>query len=169
MALSLKQKEKFFKKEKNIPKVITKHIKKRELILFGQRSVNLQLPTDLRKETKDFDVFTPTPKKSAKRLERKLDRKFSGDFFNTKQARHPGTYKVKTKIGDKTVADFSKPKNKVQTVKKNNIRIATINFQKKRIRASLKDPASKFRRAKDLEVRDRIRVAESRKKQRGKR
>jgi len=164
--LTLEQKERFFKNQEKVGKVIINHVKKKGLILFGQKATNRQLPEDLRKDTQDYDIFSATPKKSAKRIERKLDKKFEGDFFIVREAIHGGTYKVISKIGDKGVADIGKPDRKVPTVTRKGVKLATLEFQKKQIKKSLADPDSKFRHPKDKEVRSRIRIAEQRKRER---
>ncbi len=162
--LTLEQKERFFKNQKKIGTVIINHVKKKGLILFGQKATNRQLPEDLRKDTEDYDIMSPTPKKSAKRIERKLDRKFKGNFFKTKPAKFGGTFKVVQIIGDKGIVDVGETKKDVTIVKKKGIKLASLEFQKGQIRKSLADPQSKFRHAKDREVRSRIKIAESRKK-----
>lgn len=162
--LTLEQKERFFKNQEKVGTVIINHVKKKGLILFGQKATNRQLPKDLRKDTQDYDIFSPTPEKSAKRIERKLDKKLKGDFFFVKKAIHGGTYKVISKIGDKGVADIGKPERKVPTVTRKGVKLATLEFQKKQIKKSLADPDSKFRHPKDREVRSRIKIAEQRKK-----
>ncbi len=162
--LTLKQKERFFKNQKKVGKIIINHVKKKGLILFGQKATNRQLPEDLRKDTQDYDIFSPTPKKSARRIERKLDRKFKGNFYIVKKAKHGGTYKVVSKVGDKGIVDVGKPDRKIPTVTKKGIKLATLEFQKQQIKKSLADKESKFRHAKDREVRSRIKIAEQRKK-----
>lgn len=168
MVLTLKQKEKFFKNKEKVGTVIINHVKKKGLILFGQKAVNRQLPKDLRKDTEDYDIFSQTPKKTAKRIERKLDRKFKGDFFFVKEALHKGTYKINSHVGNKGIADVSKPDRKVPIVKRKGIKLAALSFQKQQIKKSLNDPESKFRHPKDREVRSRIKIAELRKKQKRK-
>lgn len=162
--LTLEEKEKYFKNQKKVGKVIISHIKKKGLILFGQKAVNRQLPKDLRKDTEDYDIFSDTPKVSAKRIERKLDRKLKGNYFYVKSAKHGGTHKVMSKIGEKGIVDIGKPEKKVPTIKKKGIKLATLKFQKAQINKSLKDKASAWRHAKDKEVRTRIKIAEQRKK-----
>ena len=162
--LTLEEKERFFKNQNKVGKVVINHIKKKGLILFGQKATNRQLPKDLRKDTQDYDIFSPTPKKSARRIEKKLDKKFKGDFFFVKKAIHGGTYKVVSKIGDKGIVDVGKPDRKVPTVIRKGVKLATLEFQKKQIRKSLADQDSKFRHPKDREVRSRIKIAEQRKK-----
>jgi len=162
--LTLKEKERYFKNQKKVGKIIISHIKKKGLVLFGQKATNRQLPKDLRKDTEDYDIFSPTPKKSAKRIERKLDRKFKGNYFYVKPARHGGTHKVMSKIGDKGIVDVGKPENKIPTIKRKGVKLATLKFQKQQIKKSLKDKTSAWRHAKDREVRTRIKIAEQRKK-----
>ncbi len=164
MVLTLKEKEIFFRSRNKVGKVIINHVKKKGLILFGQKATNRQLPADLRKDTQDYDIFSPTPEKSAKRIERKLDKKLKGDFFLVRKAQHGGTYKVVSKVGDKGVVDVGKPERKVPTIKRKGVKLATLKFQLKQIRKSLADKDSSFRHAKDREVRSRIKIAQSRKK-----
>ena len=168
MALTLKQKEKLFRNKERVGRVVISHVKKKGLILFGQKAVNKQLPKDLRKDTEDYDIFSNTPRKTAKRIERKLDRKFKGDYFFVKEAMHKGTYKVNSHVGNKGIADVSKPDRKVPTVKRQGVRLASLEFQKQQIKKSLDDPESKFRHPKDKEVRSRIKIAEQRGKKRRK-
>ncbi len=163
--LTLEQKERFFKNQKKVGKIIINHVKKKGLILFGQKATNRQLPEDLRKDTQDYDIFSPTPKKSAKRIERKLDRKLGGNYYEVREAKHGGTHKVISRIGDKGIVDVGKPDRKVPTVTRKGVRLATLKFQLQQIRKSLADPQSKFRHAKDREVRSRIKIAEQRKKE----
>ena len=162
--LTLEEKERFFKNQKKVGTIIINHVKKKGLILFGQKATNRQLPEDLRKDTQDYDIMSPTPRKSAKRIERKLDRKLKGNFFFVKEAIHGGTYKVVSRIGDKGIVDVGETKKNVTIVKRKGVKLASLEFQKGQIKKSLADPESKFRHSKDREVRSRIKIAEQRKK-----
>lgn len=165
MALTLQQKEKFFKDRKKIGKVILNTSKKRGLIIFGARSVNKQVPAYLRSHTEDYDIYTPNvPKKTARRIERKLDRRFKGNFFEVKEAAHPGTYKVTTIIGQRGIADISKKPDKIKLIKRKGVYYAHVDYQKEKIKESLMDPKSKFRHGKDKESRLRIELAEKKRK-----
>ena len=65
----------------------------------------------------------------------------------------------------KGTADVSEhPKEKVGVVRRNGVRFADLEFQKKKIKQSLADPESKFRHDKDRLSRLRIRLAEQLKK-----
>jgi len=159
MTLTLEQKEKFFRNRKKIQKVVLDEVKKDKAIIFGQRSVNEKLPNHLDVHTQDYDIFTPdNPRKLARKIERKLDKKFKGNFFVSKPAIHGGTHKVKTIIGDREVADVSKKPKKIETFKKKGIKYASLTFQQSKIKESLSDPKSKFRHAKDKETRSRIQI-----------
>ncbi len=166
--LTLEQKEKFFKNKKRVGRIIISHVKKKGLILFGQKATNRQLPKDLRKDTDDYDIFSKTPKRTANRIERKLDKKFKGNFFEVRPALHKRTHKVISRIGNKGIVDVSKPNRKIPIVTRKKIKLASLEFQKQQIRKSLKNPEFKFRHPKDREVRSRIKIAELRKLQRKK-
>lgn len=163
MTLTIKQKKKFYKNQEEVKKVILKNARRKGHIIFGARSVNQQVPMYLEKPTEDWDIFSKTPKKTAKRVEKKLDKRFGGDFFSTEEAIHKGTYKVQNKVTLRNVADYSKPEGKVPFVKRKGVKYANLEFQKKQIKKSLDDPESKFRRNKDLESRQRIKLAEQEK------
>ena len=170
MELTLEQKEKFFKEKKKIGKVILDTTKKRGLIIFGARATNKQLPPHLRKHTEDYDLFTPnTPHKTARRIERNLDRKFGGNYFEIKEALHPGTHKIINRITNQGIADITKKPKKIKLIKRQGIYYAHTDFQKQKIKEALKDPKSKFRHSKDKETRLRIKLAELQRKKRGKR
>ena len=168
--LSIQQIEAFHKNKKRINKTILIQIKRNDSVIFGGHALNAHLPPFLDRPTKDFDVFTKNPKKSASELEKKLDKQFGSDLFFTKPAIHPGTIKVMNRVTEGEVADFSKPKKQILIVKKTidgkRIRIASLPFIKQGLKKILKDPESKFRHAKDRDALRRIRVAENLKKKR---
>ena len=89
-----KHTDKFYRKRKRIDKIVKSKIDKHEVI-YGARAINKQVPPHLRRPTTDFDIFSKTPKKDAREVERALDRRFGGDFFFVEPAKHRGTWKVK--------------------------------------------------------------------------
>jgi len=162
--LTLEQKERFFRNRKRVNKIILEVVKKDNAIIFGQRAVNKRLPKHLDVHTQDYDIYTSKdPKKLADKIERKLDKKFKGNFFVSKPAIHPGTHKVKTVIGDREVADVSKKPDKIRTFKSKGINYARLSFQKKKIKESLADKKSAFRHPKDRETRSRIQIFQKKK------
>ncbi len=160
MTLTLKQKERFLKNKRNVKKIILNEIRKDKAIIFGARSVNKQVPKHLQVHTEDFDVLVKgNPKALAKRIERRLDKKFKGNFYEVRPAQHPGTSKLINRLSGRGVVDTSKQEGKVSFVKRKGIRYARLRFQEKKIKQSLADPKSKFRHQKDRFTRDRIKLA----------
>ncbi len=165
--VTLEEKNKFLKNKANVRRIILSEIKKDGGIIFGARSVNKQVPKHLRVHTEDYDVLVKgDPKKVARRIERRLDKKFKGNFFKVQPAQHPGTETIKNNLSGKTTADLSKLKEKIPTIKRGGVRFARLSFQEKKIRESLADPASKFRHQKDRFTRDRIKLARKQKTKR---
>ncbi len=154
-------KESFFKLNRNIiNRVVRGHLaKKRVGIVHGTRATNAQLPSFLRRETIDWDVFVNRPELRARLLEAKLDRKFGGDFFKTKRGKgSPGikVFKVKSTITDETFVDFAKIRREVPFVTKRGVRFATLADQKRQALINVRIPKKKFRREKDLNLLRRI-------------
>ncbi len=171
MVLTRKQKISFYRNKKKVSEVIIDHVKKKKHIIFGARSLNAHFPKFLDKPTTDYDILVErgNPKKVARRLEKKLDKKFKGNFFIVEKAVHPGTYKVKGVLGKEGIIDVSKTKEKIPTDKIRGVRYSKLSFEKGKVKQSLKDPQSKFRHDKDRERLERIRIFESLKKKRIKR
>lgn len=166
MALTTQDKIRFYKNRSKEDKVILNQIKKKKLILFGARSLNRQLPKFLNKSTKDYDIIVTTrdPKQVAKRIERKLDRKFRSNLFIVEKGKADGVYKVKRILGKEGIVDVVKSKDKVPFVKRRGVRVSTLAFEKAKIRESLANPDAKFRHDKDRERRERIKIFESSRK-----
>ncbi len=160
MGLTLKEKEKFLKNRRVVKKIILQEVRKEKGIIFGARAVNKQIPKHLRVHTEDYDILTEgNPKKLAKRIERRLDKRFGGNFYSVEPAIHEGTQKIRNNLSGKGVADLSKREVKVPFVKKKGVKFAKLRFQEKKIRESLSNPEAKFRHQKDRFTRDRIKLA----------
>lgn len=149
-------------------RIIKKQAKKNKEIIYGARSMNKQLAYGfLGRGTFDWDLFSKKPRRSALQLERSMDRKSKGDYYYTKEAMHPGTWKVmfigndRKKGGrdDVGIADYTKKPPKLRTVKRNGLRYAHVNEQVKNIKKSLSDPQSAFRHEKDRLDWKRIKVS----------
>lgn len=158
--LTQKQILEFYRKRKQIPGVVLKVTNKHETI-YGARSVNKQIKPVLRTHTQDFDIYTQTPRKDAKELERALERKFKGNQFKVEKAKHPGTIKVKSNVTSKTIADYTKEVNKVSRKKIGRHYYVPLSEIKKSIKKTLQDPTSKYRHSKDKATLTRIRVHET--------
>ncbi len=168
MVLTRKQKISFYRNRRKVAEVIIDHVKKKRHIIFGARSLNAHFPKFLDKPTVDYDILVEkgNPKKVARRLEKKLDRKFKGNFFIVEKAKHSGTYKVKRVLGKEGIIDVSKSNGKVPTDNIKGVRYSKLSFEKGKVKQSLRDPQSKFRHDKDRERLERIRIFESLKKKR---
>jgi hypothetical protein len=83
-----------------------------------------------------------------------------------KEAEHKGTFKVKSKGNDgiqnteddESVADYTKPDQKVPFVLKNGVRYRVLKQEMQRKIATTKDPEFKFRHAKDQDDINRIKA-----------
>jgi len=158
--LTEKQKIKYYKNESKQDKIIKANIKKRKHIVYGARALNAHFPNYLDKPTEDYDVFSNTPKKTAHRVEKKLDKAYGGDFFFIEPAQHPGTYKVKSNVTKRGVADYTKPEQTIPYKVISGIRYVKLNHVKKSIKKTLKDKEAWYRHDKDREALQRINIHE---------
>jgi hypothetical protein len=155
---------KYYKKQAIIDNLIKQKVKKRQYVVYGARALNAYFPPYLDRHTEDWDIYSPNPRISANRLEKKLDNHFGGDFFYVKRAEHPGTYKVKSRVTERGVADYTKPENKIPHKTIGGIKYIGLNYVKKHIKKTLQDPSAKFRWDKDKEALQRIKLYEKIKK-----
>lgn len=139
--------------------VVKDFLRHRKTIVFGARAVNQRLPSHLDKHTEDWDILTPKdPEKIANKIEAALDERYDANFFVVQPALHPGTFKVKSVVTGKTIADISGLTEVVPHTRIRGINYATLDHQVKNIRRSLADEGSRFRHAKDRESLQRINV-----------
>lgn len=133
--------------------------------LYGARAMNKQLSWKwLSRPTFDYDIYSKKPRKSARQLEKTLDRASNQDIYYVKPAMHKGTFKVMHKGYDKIkgtkddygIADYTKPQRKIKSIKQNKIRYAHISERVKDAKTSLKNPMFKFRHKKDKSDLERI-------------
>jgi len=150
----------------NRDKIILRQVKKNNSIVYGAQAAKRQLGF-FGRPTTDYDILSKRPGKSARQLERTLDRKSGGDFYFTRPAMHPGTVKVKHKGFDQKadtkddleVADFTRPKRRYKTTTINGVRYVTLSEVAKDKQTSLKDKEFAFRHQKDRDDLNRIRAA----------
>jgi len=153
------KKAKYVFNEYLIEPTILKQVKKDNNILYGSQALAKQIGVlKVNRIPSDYDIFSRHPKKSAKQLERSLDKKMGGDFFYYKPAVHRGTHKVMNKgidmkegtRDDYGVADFSQiPRPTPKTRIINGIRYERLSEISKSKRKALRDPKYKFRHEKD--------------------
>lgn len=162
--LSTSSRERFYGRNKPIiNRVIRGHIAKtRKGIVHGTKATNAQLPKILQRKTRDWDIKTENPLLSALQLEKKLDKKFRGDFFRVEEGatKALSVHKVKSNINDKTYADFSKRDEPMPWISKRGVRFATLKNQVEKAKKLFKDPSKLFRREKDIDLIRRVRKFE---------
>lgn len=145
-----------YKDKQDIDNVILELAQKNKQVIYGQQSVNVQLPSKFRRKTNDYDILTKKPKQSAERLADRLNKKFKTDEFKVEPARYNKTFKVKDKEG-KTVADYTLTTKKPKTKEVWGVKYADIKYQEKKLKKILKDESSSFRHDKDMDTLKKIR------------
>jgi hypothetical protein len=161
MPISLEEAERYYKKgEKPANKEIKKILKKKKVIVHGGRALNIQLPDYLDRPTKDWDVFAKSPKKIARVIERRLDRRYGGNYFVVKPGKHKGTYRIISRVTGESICDVTAiPSNEeIPTVTIRGIKYATLDYHVRKIKQILKDPKSKYRHQKDKDMLRRIMI-----------
>jgi len=159
---TLKETENFYKKKELIQKIILQTIKNKEII-YGEQAVKIRLPKHLQRYTKDYDVYSRTPKKDAVEAEKKLDKAFGGDYFYTEPAEHKGTYKVRSRINGEGYADFTEPERNYDSDKIKGHKYIKTKHIKDRIKEILEDKTQEFRHAKDRDTLNRLKILEKKK------
>lgn len=149
----------------NRGKHIFNQVEKNKSVVYGGQAIKKQIGF-LARHTKDYDVLSRKPKKSARQLERTLDNKSDGDYYYaTPSIFHKGTYKVYHKGVDRKkgtrddigIADFTKMRAmKTKTI--DGVKFAQLSEVVKDKRKALADKQYAFRHKKDREDINRIKV-----------
>lgn len=167
--MSTKQVEKFHRRKKHINDIVKNQVRQRRHVLYGGHALNHHLPDFLDRPTEDFDVYSRNPRKTARMLEQRLDRMYGNDLFYIKPAKHPGTFKVMSRVTEKEVADFTVPEKKIPSVMgRDGIRYASLSYIEQGIRKTLRDKESEYRHAKDRDALRRIQVLKAMKRRKPK-
>ncbi len=160
MTLTPDQKEEYYRNKALARQLILQDAAEDKHIVFGAQASNAQLPHHLRKHTEDVDIFTKKSKKEAEQMEKKLDKAFGGDYFRTEKGIHKGTYKVKSNVTNRTVADYTSQGKKPKTKTILGVRYADLGSIKGKINRTLKNESSSFRHDQDRETLQRIKLHE---------
>ena len=88
MVNNLRKKDNYYKKKSLISPTINSFLKKSKGIVYGSTAVNFYTPPHLDAVPGDYDVYSQSPKKSARKVERKLDKKFKGNYFKVEKAKY---------------------------------------------------------------------------------
>lgn len=156
---TLRQTERFHRNKNRIPDIILSQMDPREII-FGAQAINRRVPPFLRVRTTDFDIMTTKPTKDAREVERALDRSFGGNFFEVVQARDLNTKRVKSIADGKIVADFRKADKRIKSTLIGGVNVATRSELKRLAKLSLMNPLAEFRRERDLDALNRLKIAD---------
>lgn len=132
---------------------------KEDQIIYGARAINRQVPTPLKKKTRDFDILTNKPRKKAKELVEELNRRLGKEEFVMTKAKHKGTFKVKDSKG-KTVVDYTQINKRPKVKRSFGNKFKDIKSIKKNIQRVIKKQETEFRREKDLDALRRIKLSE---------
>lgn len=127
-------------------------------VVYGGKSVNALLPEYLQGTTRDWDIYSHDAEETANMLEKSLDEEFGGDYFEVKPAKHEGTFRVVSKVTGNVVADISFPSKTISYHIIDGISYATLDEQVTNIQRMLTEPESTFRKPKDVETLQRIRL-----------
>lgn len=157
MRITLKKTEKFHRQKHKIGKIIVSRTDKHETV-YGARALNVRFPTFLDRHTRDFDIFSSTPRKDAVETEKALDKEFGGDFFYVKKGEYPSTYKVKAHATDETYADYTKTPKDLERERIRNLFFPTIPHIEKSLKRTLADPEAEHRHKKDQDSLNRIQI-----------
>ena len=160
MGLTAKEKLRYYGDREMEKRIILQDAAEDGHIIFGARASNAQLPPHLQKHTEDFDIFTKKSKKEAEQMEKKLDKAYGMDSHRVERAQHKGTYKVKSNVTGRTVADYSSQGKKPNFKKILGVKYADLPSIKRKISKTLRDEASAFRHDKDRETLQRIKLHE---------
>lgn len=160
MKLTPEQKLNYYKNKELAGSLILQDASEDQHIIHGARAINVQVPVPLRKHTEDYDVYTKKAKQQAIEMEKKLDKEFGGDYFRVEKAKHKNTWKVKSNVTNKTVADYTGQGKKPSYKNILGTRYATLKAMKRKIHKTLKDEAKEFRHDKDRETLQRIKLSE---------
>jgi len=160
MRLTKEQKLSYYKNKNMTKRLIVQDAVDDGHIIYGAQASNAQLPEYLQKDTEDFDIFTKKSKKEAEQMEKKLDKAYGGDLFRVEKAKHKGTYKVKSNVTGRTVADYSSQGKKPNFKKILGVKYADLKSIKRKIGKTLRDESSSFRHDKDRETLQRIKLSE---------
>jgi hypothetical protein len=139
-----------------------------QMIVFGSQALNAHLPDWLDKETKDWDVVTiGDAKKMANKLEGILDKHYGGDFFGVEPAIHQGTFRIRSKVTGVVVADISLKDREIDFERIKGVNYASLEWLEDEAERLIASPDAEFRRAKDKDNLQRIKVYKRYKKKGG--
>lgn len=143
---------------------VLKQTRKEKNIIFGGKAIQKRLRLSAR-PTKDYDIFSDKPKKSAFTTEKNLDKSLHTKGFFVKRGANKGTWKVRN-VGrdnrkgtkdDVGIVDYTRtPKPRPKTFLDKNVQFRTLKEEFAAKKRLVKKKEFGFRRKKDLEDINRI-------------
>lgn len=157
---SLEKAKRFYKlSPRTTDKIILARLKANDkLIVHGGKAINAHLPDWLDKATEDWDIFSTTPRATAKKLEEVLEEKYKGNYFTVKPAKHKGTFRIKAIVTKRVVADITLPEQEIEYKNIEGVNYATLDYHVAQIKRTLAIPEYSFRHGKDKETLQRSRI-----------
>lgn len=146
-------------------RIVEEQARKNAEVIYGARAVNKQVSGPFQRLTRDFDVYSGKPKRSASQLEKSFDNRFGNDFY-VKPAKHEGTWKVmsvgedrkKGTKDDEGIADYTILPKGLKSRVIDGVRYSSLSHEELNRRKSLGEKEMQFRHDKDRTDLDRMRV-----------
>lgn len=132
-----------------LDKTVLKHTKKHKNVIHGRKSLNIQMSEPFHRPTRDWDIFSKTPKKHMTSLDNCLDEMAGYDAFQESTIplldSDRTVYRVVSRRTGEEVADFmlSPPGLKYKLI--SDIRYETLAHAKKIYKGILANPALRDR------------------------
>lgn len=148
----------FHLRKHRISRIIEAEARRKKQVIYGSQAMNRHLSPALRRRTSDYDIYTRTPRATANRMQRRLDREVAGqDDFYARRAKHYGTYRVlhegpdqrKRTKDDVHIVDYTKTPKTLRFVKTGPLRYESLASIERGKRKSLMKPQNKYRHRKD--------------------
>jgi hypothetical protein len=146
-----------------IPRIILEESAKKSHVIYGAQAMNVQLPSELRRPTEDFDIYVHDSKEEAETLRKLLSKRIPNGFY-IEPAEHLGTQRLKRRVNgfEANVADLTSPMPEVKVKSIGKVRYQHLQEIKKEKEETVYDPQRKYRLEKDLADLARIQLAEGR-------
>jgi hypothetical protein len=124
-----------------VSKALPKHIKEKQHVVHGCRAINAQIAKDLRRATKDWDMWADDPNRSSLETEKHLDSICGCNaFYRETQplSCEPGfAHRIKTTHGSEEIADFVKTPYDGSYVVIGGIRYESLAYAKRKLQGLL--------------------------------
>lgn len=151
----------YYLNKQEVDSVVLGQVRKNKSVVYGARALNYRMPSYLKKHTVDYDIYSKKPEKAARELEKRLDKKFGGDYFRVEKAQHPRTWKVKSNVTEKTVVDYTVPPGRSSyDSSMDGVNYMKLQQIKRKLQKILRQKDKEFRHKKDREALRRIKVYE---------